>query len=334
MNRNSLITAVLIISFGTIVSSCVKDADKYPGPVKKITLGTAVTSMLPALVHVAKAKGFFLEYGIDMDVIAYPTGKHALAGTLKGEVNMATAADSPIVFKSFVQNDFSIFGTIVDSEKHMKALARKDRNIHTPQDLTGKKVATTKGTVAHFFMDLFFVINDMDYSKIKVENLKPKEMVAAITNGDVDAIFAWEPNIIKSQKILGDKAIILSEDIVCMATFSMVARNEYIQNNPNIIKRVLKALRKAEAFTKSSRKESVDILASYLKTDRESIDKLWDSYNYRLTLSQSLLITFEDEARWAINNQLTDKTEVPNYLNYIYVDALNEINPDAVTIIH
>jgi hypothetical protein len=47
-----------------------------------------------------------------------------------------------------------------------------------------------------------------------------------------------------------------------------------------------------------------------------------------------LLITLEDEARWAIKNNLTSATEVPNYLDYIYFDALDEVKPEAVGIIH
>ncbi len=56
--------------------------------------------------------------------------------------------------------------------------------------------------------------------------------------------------------------------------------------------------------------------------------------NFILSLSQVLIIAMEDEARWAIKNNLTDATEVPNYLDYIYFDALEAVKPDAVNIIH
>jgi NitT/TauT family transport system substrate-binding protein len=55
---------------------------------------------------------------------------------------------------------------------------------------------------------------------------------------------------------------------------------------------------------------------------------------FELSLDQSLLINTEDEARWAIKNNLIDKTEIPNYLDYIYIDALEEVKPEAVGIIH
>jgi len=42
----------------------------------------------------------------------------------------------------------------------------------------------------------------------------------------------------------------------------------------------------------------------------------------------------EDQARWAIQNNSTDATEVPNYLDHIYIDALLEVKPEAIGIIH
>ncbi len=41
----------------------------------------------------------------------------------------------------------------------------------------------------------------------------------------------------------------------------------------------------------------------------------------------------EDEARWAMKEGLTDKKEVPNYLDFIFMDALELVKPEAVTII-
>jgi NitT/TauT family transport system substrate-binding protein len=41
----------------------------------------------------------------------------------------------------------------------------------------------------------------------------------------------------------------------------------------------------------------------------------------------------EDEARWMIQNRLTDKTQVPNYLDYLATEALGQVNPKAVRLV-
>ena len=35
-----------------------------------------------------------------------------------------------------------------------------------------------------------------------------------------------------------------------------------------------------------------------------------------------------------IKNKLTSTTDMPNYLNYLYLDALEAVRPAAVTVIH
>ncbi len=118
-----------------------------------------------------------------------------------------------------------------------------------------------------------------------------------------------------------------------MATFSLISKNDFIDNNPELIRRIITALAKAEEFIKDNREESIDIIASRLETDREDVDGLWNDYRFRLSLSQVLITTLEDQARWAIRSGLTDATEIPNYLDYIYMHPLEEVKPEAVTII-
>jgi NitT/TauT family transport system substrate-binding protein len=59
----------------------------------------------------------------------------------------------------------------------------------------------------------------------------------------------------------------------------------------------------------------------------------WKEGKFTLFLDQALIVSLEDQARWAIKNKLTDATKAPNYLNYIYFDALEAVKPKSMTII-
>ena len=184
------------------------------------------------------------------------------------------------------------------------------------------------------FMERFFILNGLDTADVEIVDMKPGEMVEAIANGDVDAIFAWEPNILEAQEILGDNAIVLPSALGYRATFNLVSKNDFHENNPELITKIIRTLAKAQEFTESNRQESIAIMASRLETDTEDIAKIWDIYRFRLSLSQSLIVALENAARWAIANNMTDKTAVPNYLDFIYLDGLEAVSPEAVTIIH
>jgi len=327
-----MVIALLVVAAAGIVGGCTA-AEKPAEPPKQVSIGISATSLLPALIHIADEKGYFLEQGIDVEICGYPTGKAAFTAALNGEVDVATVADTPIVFFSFERNDFAVFATVVDSAQHCKALARLDRNISDPQDLIGKKVATTIGTSAHFFMATFLGLNGIDAADVETVDLKPSEMVEAIASGEVDAIFAWEPNISQAAERLGDNALILPSRVGYMTTFSLAAKNHFIEQNPELLAGMIRALAEAEQFVDGNRDESIDILASRLAAERSEIDQLWDDHKFRVSLSQSLLTTLEDQARWAIRSGLTDKTEVPNYLGFVHLDALEEVRPEAISII-
>jgi len=61
---------------------------------------------------------------------------------------------------------------------------------------------------------------------------------------------------------------------------------------------------------------------------------IWDNFVFEVSLDQSFVSTLEDAARWAIKNRLVDGVVVPNFLDYIYFDALRGVKPEAVSILH
>ncbi len=330
--RKMLLSIVVSVLIGVSFGGCSPSAER-PAITEKVTIGISATSLLPSLIHIAGEKGYFLEEGIDVAIKGYPTGKAALEATFNGEVDMGTVAETPIVLSSFERDDFAVFATILGSAQHCKVIARKDRGINTPQDLIGKKVATTIGTSAHFYMATYFALSGVDVSDVEIIDLKLGEMVEANENGVGDAIFTWEPHILNSQESDGSNEVVLASKMGYLSTFNLVSMNDFIENNPQVVEKIIKALVKAEEFTNNNREESIDIIAQRLNIDGEDIDKLWDDYEFVVSLSQALVVTMEDEARWAIRNKLTDKTGVPNYLNYIYMDALDEVKPQAIGII-
>ncbi len=326
------VMALVMVAAAGIMGSCTA-VEKPAEPPKQVSIGFSATSLLSALVHIADEEGYFLDQGIDVVMTGYPTGKASLAAALDGEVDVATVSDTNMALFGLERNDVSVFVTILDSTQHAKALARKDRDISDPQDLIGKRVATSFGTTAHFFMATFFALNGIDASDVTVVGLTPDETVEAIVAGDVDAIFAWEPKVSQAAERLGDNALMLPSMVGYMATFNLAAKNQFIESNPELLAGMIRALAEAEQFADDHRDASIDILASRMATEREAIDRLWDGYRFRLTLSQTLLTTLEDEARWAIRSGLTDRTEVPNYLGFIHLDALEEVRPEAISII-
>jgi len=321
---------VVIVVIGILISGCVQQTE-----LEKATLGVE-SSLLPAAVWVAENKGYFREQGLDLTIKEFDSGRLSLLAMLEGDegIDISTVAPTPIMFNSFDRQDFSIFAIFVYSYDDVKVIARKDKGITTAADLRGKKIGTPAGTTGQFFVEAFLIHNGIPSSEVEVIDIAPSDLPSALENNQVDAIVIWEPHGYNARKLLGDKAIRLPSSDVYKETFNFMVMNDFAEENPGVLKKFLRAVDKATTFIKDHKGESQGIVAKRLNLDREVMDALWDEFVFEISLQQSLIITLEDEARWAIKNNLTDKTEVPNYLDYIYLDALYELKPEAVNIIH
>jgi NitT/TauT family transport system substrate-binding protein len=115
--------------------------------------------------------------------------------------------------------------------------------------------------------------------------------------------------------------------------FYFVPNRDFAEHNPKALRRFLKAIEKGNELIRENKEEAITIVSQRSKIERGLLASVRNDFEFQLVLYQSILITLKDEARWVINNDLTDKTEVPNYLDYVYVDALEEVKPEAVMII-
>lgn len=285
-------------------------------------------------VIVAQAKGYFAKEGILVTTPLYPTGKAGLDAVFRGEAQLGTSGDIPIVFAAISGQPFSIVATIATAENDVGIVGRKDKGIATPVSLKGKRIGVTLGTGGHFFLDAFLTRQKLSASDVTVRDLKPDELADALAKGDIDAASTWQPHLGALQTQLGGNGTIFLSTGIYNSNFSLAATRDYVSGHPETIKKVLRALIRAEPFCKDTPDAAREIVAEAFKIDAAGMKELWPEYRFNVTLDQSLLLTLEDASRWAIRNKLTGRTDMPNYLNYFYLDALQAVSPGAVTVIH
>ena len=329
-----IVVAVLAaLGIGISTGGC-EDQTGEPGEIEELTLGVE-TSLLSAAVWVAENKGYFQEEGLDLTIQEFDSGRLSFLAMLEGEgVDIATVAPTPIMFNSFDRKDFSIFATFVYSYEDVKVIAHSGSGITTAADLRGKRIGTPAGTTGQFFVEAFLVHNGLLPSDVEVIDINPSELPDALKNNQVDAIVIWEPHAYNAQNLLGPDAVRLPSSDVYRETFNFMVMESFAQAHPEALIRFLRAIDTATDFIGDGEEESQAIVAERLGLDIEVVAALWGDFVFEVALDQSLLVTLEDEARWAIKNGLTEATEVPNYLDYIYMDALEEVKPEAVGIIH
>lgn len=304
-----------------------------PAVREPVTFGLARES-LAALAMVARDRGYFAEAGLDVTVKEYKSGQLALAGFMAGEVAVATTADIPIAFESLVRQDFGIIATIGASDNEPRIIARKDAGIVAPADLRGKRVATQRASAVHFFLHMFLLQNGMTADDVSVSFMKPDELVRALAEGRIDAFSMREPYISQALKALGDQGVVFVKPGLYRKTFNVVAANELLKTRPQVARKVLAALLRAEQYAIEHPQQAMGIVAQGLGTRLAEVAGLWADSSLKVSLDQSLLISLEDEAQWIINNKFSHVSQAPSYLALLHLDALKAVDPILVSVIH
>jgi ABC-type nitrate/sulfonate/bicarbonate transport system substrate-binding protein len=308
-----------------------KKQQKYSGPVDKIIVGKQAE--YGTLFVVAQEQGFFKENGLDVTIKEYESGAPAFHDLLRGEIDMTNAAEFVGVRNSFLGEDFKILGSVGTATSAWEIVARRDHGIDRISDLKGKKIGVPRKTLGEFFLGNFLILNKISLDEIQLIDNTPQALMNAILKGDVDAVMIFEPHVFNIKQNLGQDAVSWSGQSGRLNYILLYATGDIVRNRPQAVKRFIKSLVMAENYIKSNERVVEKFMKNTLLYSDAYISSVLPKFRFYVALEQPMLLLMEDEASWVIDNKLTTGTKVPNYLNFIYFDALVESNSDAVTII-
>jgi NitT/TauT family transport system substrate-binding protein len=164
-------------------------------------------------------------------------------------------------------------------------------------------------------------------------NLNPAEMIKAVNSGKADAVSVWQPIAKQLEKQLGDNGTVFYDERIYSDIICMSSTQNFANKNPELIVKVLKSLMRAEKFVKDNPDETRKLVAEHLNINKNILEEIWNTLYFKVTLDQSLLVSLEDQTRWARENKLIEIKETPRFLDYIYFKGLQSVCQDAVNII-
>ncbi len=309
-----------------------KSAQKtYSGPSESIVLG-GVVSDANIVFFTGEDRHFLAGNGINFTFKTYGTGLASIAALLNNEIDIAGAAEYPVVARAFNKDKISIIASI-DKSYVIYFVGLTDRGIRHTADIKGKKVGLPRGSIAEFYFGRFLSLNGMSISDVSLVNLPWEHAGDAVAHGRVDAVVTEEPYISQILKQYPHRTVSWSVHSSQAVYVVLMCRNDWIKQHPDLVKRVLNSFEQAEAYIAEHPTEAKAILQKRYRYDDGYIARVWPEHQFALSLDQSLVVALEDEARWMIDNKMTTEKQVPDFLNYIYEDGLKAVKPEAVKII-
>jgi sulfonate transport system substrate-binding protein len=300
------------------------------GAPEKVTIAYSATTDA-VLAEVAQVRGYYLQEGLEAVPRLHSYGKPALMEVLAGTADFATVAQTPVMFAIMKGEKISVVATIQTAVRANAIIVRKDRGIQTPSDLKGKMIAVTSGTTAEFFMDSFLAVHGIARKQVLVVDMTPEQMAQALAKGDIDAAAALRP--LTLQQKLGARGTAFYDENIYTFTFNVVATQKFIRENPGTVRKMLRALIRAEEFVSRNPAEAQKIVAEFCRVDAAQVRDVWQDASFTVKLDQSLVLALEEETRWAVKGALAGREKMPNYLDYIYLEGLESIRPQSVRIL-
>ncbi|MCK9419057.1 MAG: ABC transporter substrate-binding protein [Nitrospirae bacterium] len=319
-----------VMLFSAPVSGCKdRQSSGLQNNVTPVTLCQG--GMLTILPLIARQQGFDAKEGLAITLINKKDGKLSMEALVAGECDFSSTSEPPIVSRSFEYDDFVILASLASSENATKIIARRDRGIRTAADLKGQIVGVRKNTISHFFFDMFLRKNGLAAREVKMRFIEPLNMPEALARGEIEAYSGSDASILSGKKLLGRNAVILSEPGLCYNANYLLGMKTYVDGNPDIVRRLLAALLRAERFTIENPAKVAALVIKAANGNQAELESILKDSRFAVSLPQAALIALGDHARWTIEIRQTSRTSIPNYLTFIRREFLQSLKPDAVT---
>lgn len=325
----AVLTAVLSLSAAVSLPACAETAP----PPEPVLLSLAVSrEAMSAIAYVARDHGLFAANGLEVTLVESSSSQVGLQALLDAEVDAALVADTPIALSALEGRPVRIIATVATSTNDLKIVARSDAGIQAPADLRGKRIGTRHGTAAHFFLHGFLIKYGMSEASVDVYFDSYENLSSALVEGRIDAVATRQPFIADLEDALGERLVMFEAPGLYDKTMNLCVSTDR-PPDADVQQRLLRSLLDAEQYAVSAGDTAVRTdVAADIGVDA---DDLRDAVVVAgaVGLRQSLIMTLEDQARWAVAIGVSRERGSFDFLRLLDTRALDAVAPERVTVI-
>lgn len=274
---------ILVLSFATGCGQNTANKSATTANEKKvIRIGYQISSSLTVL---AKAKGFFEEEfdkdGAEVNYTLFLAGPPMVEALAGNRLDISNLGPLPAISSRASGIDVKAVGRAYSDDLYYGLLINPNSSISSVKDLKGKKIAVQVGSGAHLFLMLLLQQNGLKNSDVNIVNMPTSDHQTALQTQNVEAVATWQPFVATIELAKVGKVLADSKNVI-RTVGVYLARNEFAQKNPELIKRFLKVHQRAAEYLKNNPDEAVAIIAKESKIPAEALAKSLKTINWDL----------------------------------------------------
>lgn len=197
------------------------------------------TSAEPAKVAQADST-FENASGATVDWRKFDSGASIVRALASGDVQIGNLGSSPLAVAASQQVPVEVF-LLASKLGSSEALVVK-KNIHTPTDLIGKRIAVPFISTTHYSLLAALKHWGIKPDQVQIINLQPPAIIASWQRGDIDGAYVWAPavnTLEKEGKILTDSAQVGEWGAPTLDVW--VVRKDFADSHPEVVKAFAKS---------------------------------------------------------------------------------------------
>jgi NitT/TauT family transport system substrate-binding protein len=207
-------------------------------------------------------KGFYEKEGIDLTVKQGNGSSNAVRLVANGDSDFAYGS-AVTMLNLAAQGAPVIAVATIDAQGTDAVLVNPDSGIKTFKDLQGQKVLTTAGAGVNTLFPVAAQNNGLDPSKVQLTNVAESALVSSYLQGLAPAMLGGMDDKPAEIKANGGKPPVILNYGVPQPGYAIVAHKEMVEQNPDLVRRFVKATLEAVKAAQTNPDESIQALINW-----------------------------------------------------------------------
>jgi NitT/TauT family transport system substrate-binding protein len=294
-----------------------------------------------AQVALADAFGLFKAEGLDMTVRWVQTTQEVISLMAGGTQHLGTGISFSQVLFSGDKIPVRAVASLADVSGAIGLVLAPGVKLSHPRELEQMKLAYTRGTSMILILAKMADQYKFDMNKVQLVNMNPSEGVVAASKGDVQGLLSFQPNLYRlvqmggtmyvtgSVSYVGGTPVTLQPDSKQYNHALLHVSETWIKQNPNTVKAVLRALKRATDIINNERPKALAALAKGLRVEPNAVAAMVDANKYGLTVSDDFARSIRFQSEWLMSIKRISNPVAPSQA--IEPGLLRAIDPSLVS---
>lgn len=213
-----------------------------------------------------------------VDFRGVSTGPEILTSMAAGAIDMGNMGSSPMLvgMANGLPISMIYIHKIIRSSEAL--IVREGSGIESLADLRGRRIGCPFNTSVHFAVLAALSSAGLSNTDVELVNLRPDAIVAAWSQGAIDAAYIWT-SVLMALENEGGKIIFTTGDLVdegVLLIDGLVVRDQFKEENPDLVLIYLQEIARINEIYESDPQHMVDTMTDFMQIDRALVQRFVD----------------------------------------------------------